>query len=54
MEFKPKKIDKIAISIRLDSDLLELVDQLSYNAHISRNEFISQSIEFAIKNMHKK
>ena len=54
-KFKPSKSDKSkeksVISIRLDSELLQTVDEISAKADISRNEFIVQCIEYALKNM---
>lgn len=49
--FRPVKTEKSVISIRLDSDLLQTVDEISAKADISRNEFIVQCIEYALKNM---
>lgn len=51
MEFKPKKQDKEVISYRIDSDFLKLIDEKAQSAQISRNEFITQAIMFAIENM---
>ncbi len=50
-EFKPIKQEKSVISIRIDSDILKIIDDESLKADISRNEFIVQCIEYAIKNM---
>ena len=50
-EFKPVKHEKSVISIRLDSDILDQIDTLSAKTDISRNEFIIQCIDFAIKNI---
>lgn len=49
--FKPIKQEKSVISIRIDNDLLKLVDKQSANIDISRNEFIVQCIEYAMKNI---
>ncbi len=49
--FSPKKQDKEVISIRLPSSLLQKVDMESAKADISRNEFINQCIEFALKHI---
>lgn len=49
-EFKPIKIEKTVISIRMDNDTLKTIDSLSEKTDISRNEFIVQCIEFALKN----
>lgn len=51
--FKPVKIEKTVISIRMDSDMLKTVDELSMDADISRNEFIIQCVDYALKNMKK-
>ena len=50
-EFKPQKIEKEVISIRITTDLLREIDDKSAAADISRNEFINQCIAFAIKSM---
>ena len=48
-EFKPIKQEKTVISIRLD--VLKKVDELSVQTDISRNEFIVQCIDYALKNL---
>ena len=48
-EFKPVKNEKIVISLRIDTDLLQTIDSLSGKIDISRNEFIMQCIDFAMK-----
>ena len=50
-EFKPVKQEKIIISIRLNVDTLKAIDDNSLKIDISRNEFIVQCIEFALKNL---
>ncbi len=50
-EFKPIKQEKTVISIRLDVDMLKKVDELSLQTDISRNEFIVQCIDYALKNL---
>lgn len=50
-DFKPVKQEKTVISIRIDSDLLKTIDDLSYKTDISRNEFIIQCIEYALGNL---
>lgn len=52
-EFKPIKQEKTVISIRLDVDMLKTIDELSNNTDISRNEFIVQCIDYAIKHLNK-
>ncbi|MGN1421264.1 MAG: ribbon-helix-helix domain-containing protein [Eubacterium sp.] len=51
--FKPKKLEKDVISIRITTDLLEQVDKIACKNDISRNELIVQCIEYAINNMDK-
>lgn len=51
--FKPKKLEKDVISIRITTDLLEQVDSIACKNDISRNELIVQCIEYAINNMDK-
>lgn len=53
-EFKPTKTEKTVISIRLDVDILNKVDALANKADISRNEFILQCIDYALKNIDTK
>ena len=50
-EFKPIKQEKTVISIRLDVDMLKKVDELSVQTDISRNAFIAQCIDYALKNL---
>lgn len=50
-DFKPIKQEKTVISIRLDADVLKTIDELSNNIDISRNEFIVQCIDYALKNL---
>lgn len=50
-KFLPKKNDKEVTTIRLPKDILDLVDKKSAAYGISRNEFICQSILYALKNM---
>jgi len=49
-EFKPVKTEKTIISIRLNVDLLDKVDELAGKTDISRNELIVQGIEYSLKN----
>jgi len=55
-KFNPSKVnfEKVVISIRIDSKVLEQVDKEAIKVGISRNELINQGIEFALKNMEKK
>lgn len=52
-EFRPIKQEKSVISIRLDSDVLNTIDELSAKIDISRNEFIVQCIDYALKHIDK-
>jgi len=52
-DFKPTKQEKTVISIRLDTGMLNTVDNISLQTDISRNEFIVQCIEYALKNLEK-
>ena len=49
--FHPKKPEKEVISMRIPKDVLEILDQKSAQANISRNEFINQCILFALAHM---
>ena len=48
--FKPTKNEKTVISIRIDRDMLEVVDQIATETDISRNEMIIQCVDYALKN----
>ena len=52
-EFKPVKPEKTVISIRLDADVLKVLDTLSNDTDISRNELIVQCFVYALKNFHQ-
>ena len=49
IEFNPSKPEKTVITIRIESGLLKEIDDLSNKVAISRNEFILQCIDFAMK-----
>lgn len=49
--FNPRKPEKEVISMRIPKDVLEILDQKSAQADISRNEFINQCILFALAHM---
>jgi len=51
--FKPFKQEKTVISIRLDTETLKTIDELSIETDISRNEFIVQCIDYALNNLKK-
>lgn len=54
--FKPVKTnnEKVVISIRMNLDTLEKVDNEATKYDISRNELITQCIEFALNNIEEK
>ena len=52
-DFKPFKNEKIVISIRIEKEMLNVVDKLANKTDISRNEMIVQCIEYALKNFKK-
>ena len=47
--FKPVKNEKTVISIRIDKDMLDIVDGIANDTDISRNEMIIQCIDYALK-----
>lgn len=53
VKFQPFKNEKVVITIRLDSEKLEIIDKLSTKIDISRNEFINQCLDYAINNLDK-
>lgn len=48
---KPMTNDKIIISIRLDEEKLNKIEQVANKFDISRNELINQCINFALDNL---
>lgn len=50
-EFVPYKQEKEVISIRIDSDVLKIIDNAAARVNISRNEFINQCISFALEHL---
>jgi len=52
-DFKPIKNEKTVISIRIDVDKLNVIDDLANNTDISRNEMIVQCIDYALGNFKK-
>ena len=51
MKFVPKKKEKEAITIRIPTELLEIIDRKAGENDLSRNDLITQCIEFALSNM---
>jgi metal-responsive CopG/Arc/MetJ family transcriptional regulator len=52
-EFNPSKTEKVVTTLRIEAGLLSEIDDLSAKADISRNEFIVQCVEFAMKHYPK-
>ena len=50
-KFQPLKNEKIVISIRVDLNKLNEIDEIANKSNISRNELINQCLEYAIKNI---
>jgi len=54
-KFKPvkpvNKNEKIIITIRLEDYRVEELDKIANRINISRNELISQCLDFAVKNL---
>ena len=50
-KFSPKKTEKEIISLRIDSEVLRVIDARATQIDISRNEFINQCIDFALRNI---
>ena len=48
--FKPTKAEKSVTSIRIDKEMLDVIDNMAHETDISRNEVIVQCIDFALKN----
>ena len=53
-KFEPTKNEKTVISIRIDKDQLNIIDEISKRIDISRNEVINQCLEYAINNSDSK
>lgn len=49
--FIPKTYKKQQISIRIDQDILNKIDELSEKNEISRSELINQCINYALNSM---
>ena len=52
-EFNPSKTEKSVITLRIEDVLLSQIDDLASKTDISRNEFILQCIDFAMKHYPK-
>ena len=52
IKFNPSnKSEKIVITIRIEDYRVEELDKIASKLNISRNELISQCLDFAIKNI---
>lgn len=49
--FQTVKSEKIVITIRIEDYRIEELDRIADKINISRNELISQCLDFAIKNI---
>ena len=50
-KFNPQRIEKLIISLRLPRDKVDLIDKLSSERDISRNEFLMKCIDYALENL---
>ena len=50
-KFVIKKPEKEGISMRISSEVLQMLDHMATEADISRNELINQMILFALEHM---
>lgn len=53
MKFIPQKKEKELISFRIEKELLSEIDVLASKCDLSRNEFMTQCLRYAISNMQK-
>ncbi|MBE6139546.1 MAG: ribbon-helix-helix protein, CopG family [Firmicutes bacterium] len=50
-KFIPTKSEKIVISIRLENEKIEKIDEIANKIDISRNELINQCLDYALNNL---
>ena len=50
-KFIPIKSEKIVISIRLENEKINKIDEIASKIDISRNELINQCLDFALENL---
>jgi len=50
-KFIPMKSEKIVISIRLENEKINKIDEIASKIDISRNELINQCLDFALENL---
>lgn len=51
LKFNPTKSEKLVITIRIEDYRIEELDRIASKINISRNELISQCLDFAVKNI---
>jgi len=51
VKFIPTKSEKIVISIRLENEKINKIDEIATKIDISRNELINQCLDFALENL---
>lgn len=51
VKFIPIKSEKIVISIRIENEKIEKIDEIANKIDISRNELINQCLDFALENL---
>ena len=50
-KFIPTKSEKVVISIRLENEKINKIDELASKIDISRNELINQCLDYALNNL---
>ncbi|MCL1863504.1 MAG: ribbon-helix-helix protein, CopG family [Defluviitaleaceae bacterium] len=48
---KPKKTQSVTMTIRIDNEINEKLDELALKSNRSRNELINMSLRYAFKNL---
>ena len=51
---RPTSSEKLVVTIRIDTETLEEVDNLASKTDVSRNELINQCIRYALDNLKNK
>lgn len=51
VKFIPTRSEKIVISIRLENEKINKIDEIATKIDISRNELINQCLDFALENL---
>lgn len=50
-KFIPTKSEKIVISIRIENEKIDKIDEIANKIDISRNELINQCLDYALNNL---